>query len=95
MRVFCIMAILKEKKQNIISQFKINSSDTGSEQVQVALLTENIANLTEHLKTNKKDFSSKRGLLIKVAQRKRFLEYLQQHDTMKYREIIKRLGLKG
>lgn len=94
MRVFYIMAIIKEKKQNIISQFKINSNDTGSEQVQVALLTENIINLTGHLQKNKKDFSSKRGLFKMISRRKKFLKYLESEKKDQYKELIKSLGLK-
>ena len=88
------MAINKETKKSVISQYKINSSDTGSEQVQVALLTENISNLTEHLKINKKDFSSKRGLFKMISRRRKILKYLESENKDQYKELIKRLGLK-
>ena len=88
------MAISKEKKETLIREFAKSAGDTGSVEVQVALLTEDIRALTEHFNDNKKDFSSKRGLLIKVSKRKRFLGYLEKHDFAKYQEVIKRLGLK-
>lgn len=88
------MAISKEVKQKVMSEFAQNARDTGSIELQVALLTEDIRSLTEHLKKNKKDFSSKRSLLIKVARRKRFLEYLAKNELAKYQDIIARLGLK-
>jgi len=88
------MAISKEVKQKIMSEFAQNERDTGSTELQIALLTEDIRSLTEHLKINKKDFSSKRNLLIKVARRKRFLEYLAKNELAKYQDIIARLGLK-
>ena len=78
----------------MIREFAKNTNDTGSTEVQIAVLTEDIRALTEHFNENKKDFSSKRGLLIKVSKRKRFLAYLEKHDSAKYQEVIKRLGLK-
>jgi len=88
------MAITKEEKEKIIKDYGINDKDTGSAQLQIALLTEHINKLTEHLKENAKDFSSKRGLLKMVSQRRKFLKYLEREDVNKYRELIKRLGLR-
>jgi small subunit ribosomal protein S15 len=88
------MAVSKEIKEKLIGEFAQGAHDTGSIEVQIALLTEDIRALTEHFKENQKDFSSKRGLLIKVSRRKRFLQYLEKHDPAKYQEVIKRLGLK-
>lgn len=83
-----------EKKQAIINQFKQSENDTGSVQVQVALLTERINHLTEHLKTNHKDNHSRRGLLQMVGKRKGFLLYLKEKDIEAYRALIKSLGLR-
>ena len=88
------MAVSKETKETLIREFAKSTGDTGSVEVQIALLTEDIRALTEHFKENQKDFSSKRGLLIKVSRRRRFLKYLEKNDTVKYQEILKRLGLK-
>ena len=88
------MALTKEKKQEIIKKFAKSKNDTGSAEVQIALLTEEINTLTEHLKTNIHDFHSKRGLLMKVGKRRNLLEYLKRTDINRYRELIKRLGLR-
>jgi len=88
------MAISKEVRQKIMGEFAQNERDTGSIELQVALLTEDIRSLTEHLKINKKDFSSKNNLLTKVARRKCFLGYLAKNELGKYQDIIARLGLK-
>lgn len=88
------MALSREEKEKLVKEFAIGSGDTGSSEVQVALLTENIRKLTVHCKENPKDFSTKRGLLQMVCDRRRFLRYLEQKDAAKYREIIKRLGLR-
>jgi len=88
------MALSKVEKETLIKEFAIGSGDTGSTEVQIALLTENIRQLTEHCKVNPKDFSTKRGLLQMVCNRRRFLSYLEKKDAAKYREIIKRLGLR-
>ena len=88
------MALSKEKKAEIVKKFGANESDTGSIEVQIAILTEEINTLTEHLKTNIHDFHSKRGLLKKVGKRRRLLEYLKRTDVNRYREIIKKLGLR-
>ena len=84
----------REVKDKIIKDYAIKKGDTGSVEVQVALLTEEINILTEHLKTNIHDFHSKRGLLIKVGKRKSLLDYLKSTDINRYRELIKKLGLR-
>jgi small subunit ribosomal protein S15 len=84
----------KKKKEKIIEKFKTHDSDTGSSQVQIAILTEEIKELTKHLKTHKKDFSSRRGLLKKVAERRRLLNYLRREDEKAYLELAKSLKLK-
>lgn len=84
----------RERKEAIIKEYAIKEGDTGSVEVQVALLTEEIKILTEHLKTNIHDFHSKRGLLMKVGKRRNLLEYLKRTDINRYRELIKRLGLR-
>lgn len=86
--------ISKEKKEKIISDFKINSTDTGSPEVQVAILTGRINELTEHLKTHPKDHSSRRGLLKMVGNRSSLLKYVKNSDLNRYRQIITRLGLR-
>ncbi len=82
------------EKQEIIAKFKQSENDTGSVQVQVALLTERINHLTEHLKTNKKDNHSRRGLLMMVGKRKGFLQYLKNRDIEAYRKLIKELNIR-
>ena len=82
------------EKQEIIAKFKQSENDTGSVQVQVALLTERINHLTEHLKTNKKDNHSRRGLLMMVGKRKGFLQYLKERDIEAYRKLIKELNIR-
>ena len=84
----------KEKKQEIISTYKREENDTGSPEVQVALLTERINELTEHLKVHKKDNHSRRGLLKMVGKRRNLLNYLEKNDVEKYREIVEKLGLR-
>lgn len=86
--------INKEKKIEIINEYGRTENDTGSPEVQIALLTERIKELTEHLKVNNKDFHSRRGLLKMVGQRRRLLEYLKKKDIERYRELISRLGLR-
>ena len=86
--------ISKEKKQAIVAEFGRNPQDTGSPEVQIALLTARIAELTEHLKTNKKDHHSRRGLFQMVGQRKGLLAYLMKNDIEAYRNLIERLGLR-
>jgi small subunit ribosomal protein S15 len=88
------MPIAKEKKQEIISKYRINEKDTGSIELQVALLTERINSILEHLKRHKKDFSSQRSLLKLVGKRRRFLLYLKSNDYAKYKSLIEKLGLR-
>lgn len=84
----------KEKKAEIISNYQNKDGDTGSTEVQVALLTDRIKQLTNHMTTNKHDFHSQRGLLKLVGQRRRLLNYLSREDVSKYNKLIKRLGLR-
>ncbi|MBO5453056.1 MAG: 30S ribosomal protein S15 [Clostridia bacterium] len=84
----------KEKKQQIIGDNKIHDTDTGSPEVQIAILTERINHLNEHLKLNKKDFHSRRGLLMMVGKRRGLLNYLQKKDIERYRAIVAKLGLR-
>ena len=88
------MALTKEVKAKIIKDFAKNEKDTGSTEVQIAILTEEIRILTEHLKEHKHDFHSRRGLLKKVGQRRNMLNYLAKKDVNRYREVIKKLGLR-
>ncbi len=88
------MSLTVEKKQEIVGKFGKSEADTGSTEVQIALLTERINQLTEHLRENKKDHHSRRGLLMLVGQRRRFLKYLQKRDLDGYRALIKELGLR-
>ena len=88
------MALTKEAKTKIIKKYARDEKDTGSPEVQIAILTEEINALTEHLKNNKQDKHSKRGLLIKVGKRRSLLNYLVKNDVKKYREVVKKLGLR-
>ncbi|MCI8335970.1 MAG: 30S ribosomal protein S15 [Peptococcaceae bacterium] len=88
------MTMTVEKKQEIIDKFKTHEGDTGSPEVQIALLTERINYLTEHMKVHKKDFHSRRGLLKLVGQRRGLLNYLRKNDIERYRQIIAALGLR-
>lgn len=88
------MSMVCTKKQEIIKQYKVNEKDTGSPEVQVAILTDRIRKLTEHLKIHKKDFHTKRGLLMMVGNRRRLLNYLMKEDIERYRSLIKRLELR-
>ena len=88
------MALTKDKKTEIIKAYQVDANDTGSVEVQVALLTEEINTLNEHLKVHKHDYHSNRGLLKKVGQRKSLLAYLAKKDVQRYRELIKKLGLR-
>jgi small subunit ribosomal protein S15 len=88
------MSIAAEAKTQIVSDFKIHEKDTGSPEVQIALLTRRITELTEHLKTHKKDHSSRRGLLKMVGKRNSLLTYLTREDRTRYQQIIGRLGLR-
>ncbi len=88
------MSIEKTKKAELIKEFAIKEGDTGSPEVQVAVLSERIKNLTEHMKDHKKDFISRRGLLMMVGQRRRLLDYVKKQDVTRYETLIKRLGLR-
>lgn len=88
------MALAKEEKAKIIKEFAKNEKDTGSAEVQIAILTKEINDLTEHLKVHIHDYHSRRGLLKKVGQRRSMLEYLKKKDIQGYRELIKKLGLR-
>lgn len=88
------MALTKEVKQSIIKEFAKNEKDCGSAEVQVAILTKEINELTEHMKEHKHDYHSNRGLLMKVGRRKKLLQYLKDNDVKSYREVIKKLNLR-
>ena len=88
------MALTKELKAQIIKEYARNESDTGSPEVQIAILSKEIEQLTEHLKVHIHDFHSRRGLLVKVGQRRNMLQYLAKKDIQSYRELIKKLGLR-
>jgi small subunit ribosomal protein S15 len=88
------MSISAERKREVISEYARVTNDTGSPEVQVAILSERIRNLTEHLGSHKKDFHSRRGLLVMVGQRRRLLDYLRRKDQQRYQQLIERLGLR-
>lgn len=88
------MALVQKEKQKIIEKFRTHEKDTGSSEVQIAILTEEINQLTEHLKKHPKDNHSRRGLLGQVAQRRKFLDYLKETNTRRYNNMVKKLGLK-
>ena len=88
------MSLARDKKERLIQEYRMHDADTGSAEVQIALLTERINDLTEHLKTHSKDFSSRRGLLKLVGKRRRLLDYLRDNDLDAYRKIVEQLGLR-
>ena len=88
------MSLTKENKGNIINTYRIHTSDTGSPEVQIALLSERITYLTEHFKTHKKDHASRRGLLKIVGKRRRLLDYLRTYNVERYRDVISKLGIR-
>ena len=88
------MSITVERKKDLLKEYAIKDGDTGSPEVQVAILTERINNLTEHLKSHKKDFHSRRGLLMMVGKRRRLLDYVNRKDNSRYESLIKRLSLR-
>jgi len=88
------LTLTRDKKSEIIGSYKTHDGDTGSPEVQVAILSERISYLTEHFKTHAKDHHSRRGLLMLVGQRRRLLDYLKQKDTSRYAELIRRLGIR-
>ena len=88
------MSLMTEKKQDLIGKFRLHDSDTGSPEVQVALLTERINMITDHLKSHNKDFASRRGLLKLVGQRRRLLNYLKGQEAARYKALVESLGLR-
>jgi small subunit ribosomal protein S15 len=86
--------LAREQKQNVISQYRTHANDTGSPEVQIAILSERIGQLTEHFKTHKKDHASRRGLLMLVSKRRRLLDYLKTNDTDRYTQVIGKLGIR-
>ena len=88
------MALTKEAKEKLIKEFAKSENDTGSAEVQIAILTQEINDLTEHLKVHTHDYHSRRGLLKKVGQRRNMLQYLAKKDIQSYREVVKKLGLR-
>lgn len=88
------MAVSKERKAELVKEFGKDVKNTGSTEIQIAILTDEINNLTEHLKENKHDYHSKRGLLMKVGKRRSLLDYLKRTNVVSYREVIKKLNLR-
>lgn len=88
------MVLVKEKKTEVIENFKVHAKDTGSPEVQIALLSAKISYLTEHLQIHKKDFHSRRGLLMMIGRRRRLLSYLKKQDPQKYEKTIEKLGIR-
>lgn len=88
------MAVTKERKAELVKKFGKDEKDTGSSKVQIAILTDEINDLTEHLKVHKHDYHSKRGLLMKVGKRRSLLDYLKRNDVVSYRELIKELNIR-
>ena len=88
------MSTTKEQKSSLINQYRVHDADTGSPEVQIALLSNRISYLTEHLQTHPKDYASRRGLLMMVSRRRRLLDYLKQIDVERYRSIIDKLGIR-
>ncbi len=89
------MSLTKEQKEKIIEEYKLHDNDTGSPEVQIAILTHRINALTEHLKNHKKDHHSRRGLFKMIGQRRGLLRYLEKKDINRYRELIEKLGIRG
>lgn len=89
------MSLTQEKKQEIMATYQIHETDTGSADLQIALLSTRINQLTQHLKSNKKDHSSRRGLLKMIGRRKRLLEYIRKNNGERYQNLIKKLGIRG
>ena len=86
--------LARERKADVINRFRTHQSDTGSPEVQIAILSERIGELTEHFKAHKKDHASRRGLLMMVSKRRRLLDYLKTHDSDRYRDVIGKLGIR-
>ncbi len=87
------MAITQERKNELISEFKTHENDTGSADIQIAILTEEINNLNEHLSTHKKDHHSRRGLMKMIGRRRKLLKYMRDNEVQRYRDLIAKLGL--
>ncbi|HWH58332.1 MAG TPA: 30S ribosomal protein S15 [Terriglobales bacterium] len=87
--------LARERKADVINRFRTHQSDTGSPEVQIAILSERIGELTEHFKTHKKDHASRRGLLMMVSKRRRLLDYLKKYDTERYKDVIQKLGIRS
>jgi small subunit ribosomal protein S15 len=88
------MSITAERKQTLITEYRIKEDDTGSPEVQIAIMSERIRNLTDHMGGHKKDFHSRRGLVVMVAHRRSLLDYLKRKDVKRYEQLISRLGLR-
>ncbi|WP_071516929.1 30S ribosomal protein S15 [Geitlerinema sp. PCC 9228] len=89
------MTLTKERKQEIISEFQVHETDTGSSDLQVAVLTARIERLSQHMQQHKKDYASRRGLMKLIGQRKRLLKYIRRQDPQHYQQLIQRLGIRG
>lgn len=89
------MSLTQQQKQEIMNTYQVHETDTGSADLQVAMLTERINRLSNHLKTNKKDYASRKGLLQMIGRRKRLLSYIQKQDQQRYRDLIGKLGIRG
>ena len=86
--------LARERKQNVIHRFRTHDNDTGSPEVQIAVLSERIGDLTEHFKSHQKDHASRRGLLMMVSKRRRLLDYLKNYDSERYKDVIQKLGIR-
>lgn len=86
--------LARERKQGVISRFRTHDNDTGSPEVQIAVLSERIGDLTEHFKSHQKDHASRRGLLMMVSKRRRLLDYLKNYDSERYKDVIQKLGIR-
>jgi small subunit ribosomal protein S15 len=86
--------LAREQKTSVITRFRTHEQDTGSPEVQIAILSERIGQLTDHFKTHKKDHASRRGLLMMVSRRRRLLDYLKSYDSERYKEVIQKLGIR-
>ena len=86
--------LARDQKQTLIDQYRTHATDTGSPEVQIAILSERIGQLTDHFKTHKKDHASRRGLLMMVSRRRRLLDYLKQYNTERYKDVIQKLGIR-
>ena len=89
-----VSVLAREQKANVISRYRRDETDTGSPEVQIAILSERIGELTEHFKNHKKDHASRRGLLMMVSKRRRLLDYLKKYDTERYKDVIQKLGIR-